>query len=109
MYEDRWPATGLFTADQKWTYADLTGDQDEDGHCDNTDEGVDDDEMDEGEDVQGLVAPAVRVAQGGFELGPVDTQDPQVAEDEPHDQEGCQEEVGDPGACRGGQAVVGRS
>lgn len=85
----------------------MAGDHDDDREHDDAKEGVDDHKVDEGKDVEGLVTPPVGVAEGGLEGGPVDPQDPQVAQDEPDDEEGGEEEVGDPGPCGGGESVLG--
>lgn len=51
--------------------------------------------MHQGENIEGLVAPVVGVKELGLELGPVDAQDPGVAADEPDEEEGGEQEVGD--------------
>lgn len=65
--------------------------------------------MNEGEHVQSFVAPAVRVTQSWLEGGPVDTQNPEVAQDKPDNQERGEQEVCYPGAGGGGEAVLGGS
>ncbi|KAK6976808.1 hypothetical protein BgiMline_023257 [Biomphalaria glabrata] len=83
--------------------ADVAAVQDDGRHEDQSEDDVADDQLPEGEEEDGLVAPVPRLVERGLKVRLPDPDQPVVAEDEPDGQEDVERHVGHP---RHGQEVV---